>query len=408
MMRDVDSVFHHRRKNSWRAALLIMRTIMQNGGVFVGGLILMVLSVLGYQKLIAWLTPDFPSALAMAALVSLGLAKGGVRTFLKEPDLVFLLPAESRMHKYFRQGLLYSIFYQCVQMLYIVGVFYPLFLQYIGTPRLFWIALLTALVLKAWNVAAHWQELLYGKGRGAFVLARYGLNVLLMWLVLTENFLLFAGGALILVAWMLILRSKITPHQYPWMKLVQIEQKTVATYYAWANFFIDIPQVKDQVRPRKWVSEQIAKLPGDKRHPYLYLFTRTFIRHSEYYGIFLRLTIFIGVALFFISNYWLALAVYLVGLYMMGIQLPAISSERRYPDLIRIYPLTQEEKVHSFSLLALRLLRLQSVLLTFALLLGPLPWYTCLIIMLIGLVVAHMLSFTYLPKRYEKNDLSAD
>lgn len=408
MMRDVDSVFHHRRKNSWRAALLIMRKIMHNGGVFVGALILMVLAVLGYQKLIAWMPADFPAALAMAAIVSLGLTKGGVQTFLKEPDLVFLLPAESRMHLYFRQGLLYSMFYQCVQMLYTVGVFYPLFLQFIGTPRLFWLAMLAALVLKAWNVAAHWQELLFGRARWAFVLLRYVVNVLALWLVLNERYVLAGGAALLLIGWISLLRDQITPHQYPWMKLIAIEQKTVAAYYAWANFFIDIPQVKDQVRPRRWLSEQIAKLPGDKRHPYLYLFTRTFIRHSEYFGIFIRLTIFIGIALFFITNYWLALVVYLVGLYMMGIQLPNISAERRYPDLIRIYPLTEEDKVHSFSLLALRLLRLQSVLLTIPLLLGPLPWLTALVILAIGLVAAHMLSFYYLPKRYGKSDLSND
>ncbi|MGB8954810.1 MAG: ABC transporter permease, partial [Tumebacillaceae bacterium] len=383
MMRDVDSVFHHRRKNSWRTALLIMRKIMHNGGVFVGALILMVLAVLGYQKLVAWMPADFPSALAMAAIVSLGLTKGGVRTFLKEPDLVFLLPAESRMNRYFRQAMLYSMFYQCVQMLYLVGVFYPLFLQFIGTPRLFWVIMLTALMLKAWNVAAQWHELLYGRARWVFILLRYGLNVLLLQFVMIDGYFDFFRLSGVLIIWIWLLRYKITPHQYPWMKLVAIEQRTVATYYAWANFFIDIPQVKDQVRPRKWLSEQIAKLPGDKRYPYLYLFTRTFIRHSEYFGIFIRLTIFIGIALFFITNYWLALVVYLVGLYMMGIQLPNISAERRYPDLIRIYPLTEEDKVHSFSLLALRLLRLQSLLLTLPLLLGPLPWITALVILAI-------------------------
>ena len=408
MKRDVDAFFDYRRKLSWREALLIMRNIMHNGGVFVGALILIVLAVLGYQKLTAWMPADFPVALTMAAIVSLGLTKGGVRTFLKEPDLVFLLPAEPRMHKYFRQGLFYSIFYQCMQMLYIVGVFYPLFPQYIGTPRLFWVAMLAALVLKAWNVAAHWHELLYGRLRWAFAVLRYELNVLLMWAVLSERHFLYAALALVLVAWIAFLRGKITPHQYPWIKLIAIEQKTVAAYNAWANFFIDIPQVKNQVRPRKWLSEQITKLPGDKRYPYLYLFTRTFIRHSEYFGIFIRLTIFIGIALFFITNYWLALVVYLVGLYMMGIQLPNISAERRYPDLIRIYPLTEEDKVHSFSLLALRLLRLQSMLLTVPLLLGPLPWITALVILAIGLVAAHMLSFFYLPKRYGKSDLSAD
>jgi ABC-2 type transport system permease protein len=405
-MRDVSDLFRVRMQATWTRGIRVLMKILYNQGAPIIGIGLIIASAYAYANFLKGIAPDFPAALLVAAVNALVLTHSRARTFLKEADLVFLLPAEKRMDGYFRYSYAYSAFFQSIQILLTAVACYPLFRAQLGSNADFWLLVLVLIVWKQWNFALYWQRLMASRRMTFGYLAFYVANLLLVWLWLSHHWPWLAGALAVLLLVSLLplpLRRTKTKRGYPWPDLLALEQKALSFYYTLANFFVDIPQVKHQVKRRDWVMALIRRWPGDDVQPYQFLFARTFVRYSEYFGIYIRLTIFIAVILLFVTSYWFAIGIYMLGLFLMGFQLPMLGSERRYPEILRVYPLTAEQKSQGISRLALLLLLAQSVLLILPLLASGLPYVTLLVILLIGVVFSYLLSYQYLPKRYLRN-----
>ena len=65
-----------------------------------------------YQQWLTELPANFPTALIIGITFGLIVSYSPVRTLLKEPDLVFLIVAETKMGAYFRNALIYSFVIQ--------------------------------------------------------------------------------------------------------------------------------------------------------------------------------------------------------------------------------------------------------------------------------------------------------
>jgi len=63
--------------------------------------------------------------------------------------------------------------------------------------------------------------------------------------------------------------------------------------YRIANMFVDVPALKERVSRRKWL-DFVLSMIGEKR-TYLYLYTRTFLRSGNYFGLYMRLLVIGGV-----------------------------------------------------------------------------------------------------------------
>ncbi|HEU4962811.1 MAG TPA: ABC transporter permease [Bacilli bacterium] len=398
----LSALYRGRLQNTWVNGLLIVGQIVRNQGSLVVALGVTVLYALGYRAFLDWLPDTFPLSLLIAAVLAFLVAKSSVRTLMVEPDLVFLLPAEARMGAYFKEAVRYSSVVSVV--LAVLGaavLLFPVYSYHIGDLTVFWWSLALVAALKVWHVYLCWLELLARRRNYVSTLIRFALSFLFLF-ALYENLWwpsLIMLASLLLRTFLLKWVSQKSGH-YPWSRLVSHEEATLSAYRTWANFFVDIPAVKNRVRERAWLVRLVRKLRFDHEQPYFFLYARTFIRHSEYLGIYFRFLLFTGVVLSFISNYWIALAVYVASLYLMALQLPMIGSELRYPDLVKLYPVAEEQKVRSFSLLARCLLLLQSVLLLLPLLWSGLPWLTLLILLAIGLLYSYILSARNLPKRF--------
>ncbi|WP_267129008.1 ABC transporter permease [Radiobacillus deserti] len=85
--------------------------------IFNGHLVIVMLFILSalvyyYQQWLLDIPEGFPSIWVMAILMGFVASYSPIQTLLKEPDLVFLLPAEHKMRPYFRNALLYSLVIQ--------------------------------------------------------------------------------------------------------------------------------------------------------------------------------------------------------------------------------------------------------------------------------------------------------
>lgn len=402
--RDIADLYRARVRRSWLQAVFLMISILRNQGVLIAGIAAVIGAAFGYKSALDHLPAAFPSIWFVAVLTGYVVCRGRIRTFVQEPDLVFLVPAEERMNGYFRHAWRYSAFFHAVQSIVLLVVLLPLFEARLSLHDA-WLCALGAVVLKLWNLSLSWREFLLVRRSSVYLVLRYVSSTLMIYGLLATDWVYGLVGLILLLAITWVVRAGRRMRSLPWNELLDLEQQTLSTYYTVANFFVDVPQIKNRVKRREWIMALVRRIPVNQKLPFLYLYIRTFFRYSEYFGIYLRLMSFVGVILYFISNVWIALGVYGLGLFLMGFQLPMLASERRYSEMVRIYPLQDLDKKRGISWLAMQLLIAESILLSVLLLIAHrLPWTQLAALTLAGVLFSLWISFVYLPKRFLQAD----
>ncbi|ASS74137.1 hypothetical protein CIG75_03455 [Tumebacillus algifaecis] len=385
-MRNLPDLFSHRLKTSWTNGLVYLLKAGRNVALPMSVPFVAVGVAFVYRYLLEWVPASFPSELFLAVVLAYYLTKCTIRTFIKEPDLVFLLPAEARMNTYFQRAVRYSSWMGALSFTFVIGLALPFYLFEIGDLTGFVFVWLLLLVVKVWNVQEQWRSIAWKQPAWQTGL-RFLANVGVVWLIL-QGF-----WYAVFFPILLFLVRRRWPDGYPWSELFTLEKKVVAKYLAFANFFVDVPEIQNRVR--EW---KLRQLPWERGNPYLFLYTRTFLRHSEYSGIALRITLTAFVGLFFVTNLWVGLGVYLLALYVTGKQMPNLATERKYPDVLALYPLEEEAKLKGYSQLAFGVMVVQSVLLILPVLIAGLPWWY----LPSGLALAYLLAFYDLPTRFRE------
>lgn len=144
-----------------------------------------------------------------------------------------------------------------------------------------------------------------------------------------------------------------------WEKLVTTETNRMVKINRFINLFIDAPTGKEKAKRRGYLDFIVSFISGS-RNPHQYLFARTFLRGTSYFGLFGRLTA-IGAGVLLLSDsvvFNLALGVLL--LYVTGFQLLPLYKEVSENVMVRLYPQAEEEKYMGFSQLLLRILLIQA------------------------------------------------
>lgn len=395
------SIFQQRLKAAWKKGLRYFILISGNGGMPILLMAAAILFVYVYVIFLRVLPEAFPVFLLMAFVLSIILTKNTVRTFMRKPDVVFLLPLEPGMPGYFRSSLTYSA---AVQSLYAVGamsLLLPLYRVRIGDGTTFFIALALVVLFKWWNVYASWQESRLSQRRGTHVAFRYIVNFVMMALLFYQGSVILYCliAAVMLAVTTFYYRRLIKNNRYPWHRLINLEQKRRQALYTLTSFFIDVPLQQQRVNERAWLSRWFRWLPYGQPHSPLYLYARTFIRSGEYLGVYVRLTIVTAILIAFIPNTYAVFAVYILGLVFTGVQLPSIASKHRASIWVRLYPLEPHAYQQSLTRLVCILLAVQSVLLSLVSFIrhpsGPL----LTIFLASGVIFSYVFSHMYLPKK---------
>jgi ABC-2 type transport system permease protein len=403
-------LFTKRMQSSWNRAIRIIRLIAGGGGTPLFAGLTLIFLYFGYQRFLEWLPAHFPVVVLLSIIFSLLLTSNRLRTWIQPPDLVYLLPMEAKMKDYFHVSLIYSTVVQLVQLAMVMGLSYPLFRVRLGSSAEFGFTFLLLASLQVWNAGVGWYEVRLSPFRssrviGAFRLARWLDNFGLVFLVLQKQWIWFILSLPVPLGSLWYIRSITPAFPYPWKKLREQEQQTLAKYRALAGWFVDLPEARATVKPRTWVIGIMNRLfPKQKPLPYLYW--RSFFRYGELFSIYVRLVgwaVFMG---FILPNPWVVAGILLLSIWMFGVQLPAIADERHYPIWIRLYPVSEQEKIHSVKQMGLVLLGLQSILSPLVLaLLNRLSFAWLSVVGLIGLAASYLICHFYFPRQMRKKIL---
>lgn len=359
------TLWTERVKAYWNEAIRYLRLIGNSGFLFTVYLLVIIGSYY-YSVLLKWLPDTFPAIWIFVAVFAHFLTRGHVRTFVKQADVVFLLPYESKLDTYFRASKWYSFALQSVVLILVMVVLSPLFMKYLADQAgSVFIVLCCLLIAKGWNVLTSWEEARFqsdGERRMHFLL-RAILNAVFV-------FLLFSGAGLLFIVSLFVIMLLLYFFYYQklaralsikWDHLIEVEERMLLSFYRIANAFTDVPKLRHQVKARRYLSWLLEVFTASKTSVYHYLFSRSFLRANDYAGIYVRLTLISAVVLAFLPTGWLQLIVMLLFMHMVTNQLSTLWYHYDTSMWVDLYPIKEGMKEKALSQLSFRLLLIMIV-----------------------------------------------
>lgn len=318
-----------------------------------------------FHLFLQWIPPQISVEMILSLFVTFILIRTKVRTFIKRPDIFFLLPLEGKLKSYFLKSLGYSFVIDAVKLLGFMIIFLSLFLQTtIMNVPIFLFILATVF----YNVLMKWTEQ-WLENHLQFLAHRLyrGFSVYLNCYLLLENdwifmFILMAINFAYLIHF---LGKKRNPN---WQWLIVEEESALFRNLKFINFFIDVPNLKRSFRSRRWLTMILKKLiPYNQKSTLVYLFSHLFVRYNDYFYLYVRLTL-IGM----LVNYALPTSGWifsLVILFATGFQLIPLQCDMKQSGLF--YPISKSRMNGSFLKFVLVTLYAQFFILFFAMLVHP-------------------------------------
>lgn len=357
-----------------------------------------------YQQWLQTLTPSFPAALVMAVLLGLVLTAGSIQTLLKEADLVYLLPVEEKLKPYFTKAFLFTFMIQLYIIAIVAAALAPLYFQQMKQTGAAYIWIVLAFVIvKAWNLFVAWEKsfLTDQNIQRADWFIRFILNGLFVYVLVERTSVMFIGGiVLLMVLYLVVLHQMVKGKPLNWEYLISEEGKKMMLLYRIANMFVDVPALKERVARRKWL-DFILSMIGEKR-TYLYLYTRTFLRSGNYFGLYVRLLALGGVILYFIPFLYGRFIVSFIFLYLIGYQLLTLWKHHRMKIWLDLYPVGGEEKKKDFLVLLNTILIIGSVIFTVIFALATKDFMMTGILLVVSIVFSIGFVYQYGAKRIER------
>ncbi|GAB6621187.1 TPA: ABC transporter permease EcsB [Bacillus cereus] len=357
-----------------------------------------------YQQWLQTLTTSFPTALVMAVLIGLVLTAGSIQTLLKEADLVYLLPVEEKLKPYFTKAFLFTFMIQLYIIAIVAAALAPLYFQQMKQTGAGYIWMVLAFVIvKAWNLFVAWEKsfLTDQNIQRADWFIRFILNGLFVYFLVERTSVLFIGGiVLLMVLYLAIMHQMVKGKPLNWEYLISEEGKKMMLLYRIANMFVDVPALKERVSRRKWL-DFILSIIGEKR-TYLYLYTRTFLRSGNYFGLYVRLLALGGVILYFIPFLYGRFIVSLIFLYLIGYQLLTLWKHHRMKIWLDLYPVGGEEKKKDFLTLLNAILITGSVIFTIIFALATKDFMMTGILLIVSILFSIGFVYQYGAKRIER------
>ncbi|MGG1677320.1 ABC transporter permease [Neobacillus sp. NRS-1170] len=374
--------------------------------IFNGHLVIVLLFLIGtasfyYQKWIEGLSSGFPAEIIMAIIIGGFLTYSPVYNFLLEADKVFLIPLEEKLKGYFFRSGLSSLFFQGYILLMALAILMPMYahISREGFHR-FFMFFVVLLALKAWNLASSWRIHYYVQSsvHRWDLVVRYFLNAVFSYLLFKEaNVLLLFLIVIILAFYYYSFYVRTKSMGLKWDLLIDGEEKRMASFYRLANLFTDVPKLKETVKRRKWLDFIINGMSFSQEKTYLYLFSRTFLRSSDYLGLFIRLTVIGTFAIYFISFGLGQILLSVLFLYLTGFQLLPLWNHHQNKLWVDLYPVATNYKSAAFHSLLMIIMIVQAVIFAmFILIKGE------LVIAFLALLGGLLFTFLFV-KFYSKN-----
>ncbi|SEK27135.1 ABC-2 type transport system permease protein [Carnobacterium iners] len=359
-----------------------------------------------YSELLKTLSENFIHGRIIAVFYFMFLILiGKLATFLKEADIVFLLPKEKELKGYLQLARRYSMILPAVIIVFGTSIIMPLLVatsSFKFTDIFFFVVYLV--IIK--NIELEVQHLCM---KISFRQLKIKIKILFLFVSFIGKFLLIFLSPLVGIAYALLLTIlwfnyavKYRDHfLYQWQSMVKDETTRVQRIYQFINLFTDVPIMKSTVRRRRYLDFFLNKSKRQYQKTYSYLYTRAFLRGTEYSGLFIRLMLIAMVLILFAEPFMLQLLLALLFLYLTGFQLIPLYFHFDNMAMAVLYPIDPLQKLKAIKQLLFTLLLIESL----GIVVISLVSVSLLETALLGaalILFSFLFSYLYLPSRINK------
>lgn len=364
-----------------------------------------------YSDFIKTLNQDFYLGRILIFMLLLGiLFVGKIATLLKEPDMIFLLPKERQMTSYMKKAFQHSIWLPFILIVLVSGISMPLL---VATSPIefndFYPIVLNLWLLKLVHLLIQLQSFYLDTKKAVQFQMTFFVGASLLSIGLNLYFNPWSGiiiSFLCLGYSFMMTKKSLANHPLDWEKAINYERKRMKKIYSFINLFTDVPGLSSDIKRRVYMDPLLNKIKKEPNQTYTYLYTRVFLRGTEYSGLVLRLTIIGSLLLFFSNQVILNGIISALFIYLIGFQMLPIFNEFDYMLMTFLYPIKKEQKIKAVEKLIKIILSIVITIFSVLLLIRLQDKVGALII--IGILIAEGIVFTrfYAPKRLKKLEKS--
>ncbi|BCG60714.1 ABC transporter permease [Paenibacillus sp. URB8-2] len=344
---DLKELQGERRSRAAGKLLPYVGYIIQSGVAFVLLFILIAFS--------AWYTSvlkDIPSGVPIRWIMLAALLPAAVhssfRTYLQPADAVFLLPQEHRMHEYFAPAWIRGTVWKSLRLLMALLILWPLYIRTEESPKSLLVTAALLLGVKLLSAYGCWRELkmLSLAASAGYRLLRWAVGGLIIAAWLWQPFHKGMGFSMLLAAAYLAALAVPARHAVPWERLIAQEKVQSGRAQMLLGWFVEVPGRQQRVYFRRWLSRWGAGLPWRPDSAYRYLLTKSFAR-GDILGIVLRLGVLALVLEWWNRGSLVGAGIYLFFLFIIGVQLSALSKLHGESFWLTVYPLPENSRSRS-------------------------------------------------------------
>ncbi|SIS47481.1 ABC-2 type transport system permease protein [Salimicrobium flavidum] len=320
-----------------------------------------------YQQWLQTIPDDFPAAWVVAVAFGSIVTYSPVRTMIKEPDLVFLLPAEFELKDYFRRCLYYSYIIQLYIIFLAAAALGPLyFTVYPELGMNHYLRIIASmLVIKGVIMVSNWW-MLQERQPGVRLM-----DQALKWVLAVTLFYFAAVGRPIFAILVFLLITGLAAYAWKlskqkaglaWDLLLEKDQARMKVFYRMANMFTDVPHLKSSVKRRALLVKLLtSRIPLSRKTTYTYLYRITFARSGDYSGMYARLVVIGAIAIWMVPNIWVSIIVGILFLYLSGFQMITLWHHHRTIAWLDIYPVSFDQRKEELLKFLKQLLLFQTI-----------------------------------------------
>ncbi|RKD25099.1 hypothetical protein BEP19_04575 [Ammoniphilus oxalaticus] len=391
----------------WKDAAQYLRIIL-SGYIYLPIMLLIMLAFLYQYILTEWSAASYTAYVGwiFALLFSLQLNFSRIRTFLSEPDAIYLLPLEDKMDKqYFRLSWFYSFVIQAFVLFTLMIVLSPLYSGMISADRgVFYVTYGIIALLAGFNLYAGFQERrLRQEGmKVVHTAGRWALNILFLAMLFKAYSFSFVVWGVVWTLAILYYYSIAKRMSWDWIDLVEIEQRQLLQFYQFAGWFMDVPHLPERVKKRKWLIFLLEKISLTSESAYTFLYLRSLARYQNIFTLYLRLLVIALLCMYFVNHLPLSSFLFIMFLLLNGVQLSGSWKRLQAYFWDAIYPVTDREKLTSFCRTIYSFLFLQTLLGSIALGVQQ-GWKAAVVMLIVGLLITYGYSYVILLRRLKKS-----
>lgn len=340
----------------------------------------------------------------------LTLFVGKLATLMKDADSIFLLPKEREMKSYFIQSLKHSIPIPFIVIGLVTAIMMPLF---VATGGLifsdFFFLVLNLWLLKFAHLLIQLEMLYLNTDKETMI--QQGVFWLMSILTMCLNVLVFPWlgipiSLLFLAGIYLATQKALANNPLDWDKSISLERKRLKKIYSFINLFTDVPGLNSEVKRRAYLDVFLNRIKKEQGQTYKYLYSRVFLRGSEYSGLVFRLSLIGSLILIFSDQFILNGIISVLFIYLIGFQLLPMYSEFDYMLMTQLYPVKKEQKIQAVQQIISLILLSVSVLFSLILLINLDNKLNALAISAILIVESLLFTYLYATKRLKKMEKS--